>query len=92
MFWNYIFPLIFGIITVLLIRHYVEFKIKNSRDYRKMPRVLVIIFLALCFVPILNYLIVCFNIAGLISAGVDGYHIKYIELKDNKFNNWLFKN
>lgn len=92
MFWKYIFPLVFGIIIVLLIRHFVEFKTYDSRGYRKMPRVLVIVFLALCFMPILNYVIVCLGIAGLISAGVDGYDIKYIELKDNKFNNWLFKN
>jgi hypothetical protein len=64
-------------------------------EYTRVPRILVIIFIGIAFVPILNWLssiILTVLFLVVMFSFDDGDDIKPRELKDNKFNRWLFKN
>ena len=92
MFWRYIFPIILCFVLILLIRKFVEFE-NEYRKWRRLPRILVLIIIALGFVPILNYIIVLVEIilfiVVLVTDGEDTFRI--CKLKDTKINKWLFK-
>jgi hypothetical protein len=92
MFWKYIFPVILCFVFTLLFRQFVEFEFKYE-EWKRPPRILVLFFLALGFVPIFNYFValleVILFIMILVTDGEDSFRIR--ELKDTKLNNWLFK-
>lgn len=92
MFWKYIFPVILCFVFTLLIRKFVEFE-GNYKEWKRPPRMLMLIIIALGFVPIFNYLIVLieiiFFIMTLVTNGECGSRIR--KLEDTKINNWLFK-
>ena len=93
-FWLYWCPVILGIIIALLFRFATVWYSANKCEYIRIPRILVIILIGIAFIPILNWifsiiLIVLFFV--IIFSGADGNDMKPRELKDNKFNKWLFK-
>jgi hypothetical protein len=92
MFWKYIFPIILCFVFTLLIRKFVEFEVEYKK-WKRPPRLLVLIVIALGFVPIFNYFValleVILFIMILVTDGEDSFRIR--ELKDTKLNNWLFK-
>lgn len=92
MFWKYIFPIILCFVFTLLIRKFVEFEVEY-KEWKRPPRLLVLIVIALGFAPVLNYFIALVEIVLFIivlaSDGKDTFRIR--ELKDTKINKWLFK-
>ena len=92
MFWKYIFPVILCFVFTLLFRKFVEFKVKYE-EWKRPPRILILITIAFGFVPIFNYLIALVEIMIFIVVLVsDGERSSRIcKLKDTKINNWLFK-
>ena len=92
MFWKYIFPVILCFVFTLLFRKFVEFEVKYE-EWKRLPRILILILIVLGFVPIFNYLIALVEIILFIMVLVsDGTYLWRIRnLKDTKINNWLFK-
>lgn len=94
-FWLYWCPVILGIIITLLFRFATVWHSASKGEYVRVPRILVIIFIGISFIPILNWLssiILTALFFIVICSGDDGDDIKPRKLKDNKFNRWLFKN
>lgn len=93
-FWLYWCPVILGIIITLLFRFATVWYSASKGEYTRVPRILVIIFIGIAFIPILNWLssiILTVLFLMVIFSFDDGNDIKPRELKDNKFNKWLFK-
>lgn len=92
MFWKYIFPVILCFVFTLLIRKFVEFEVEYE-EWRRPPRMLILIIIALGFAPILNYFVALIEIilfiVVLATDGKDTFRI--CKLKDTKINKWLFK-
>lgn len=92
MFYKYILPLIVSFIFALLFRQFVELEYRY-KDWRRIPRILTIVLMALSFCPIVNSIVavseVIVFVIILCSDGEDSARIR--NLKDNKFNRWLFK-
>lgn len=92
MFWKYIFPIILCFVFTLLFRKFVEFEV-DYKEWKRPPRMLILIAIALGFAPVLNYFIafaeIILFIIALTSDGKDVIRIR--ELKDTKINKWLFK-
>ena len=92
MFWKYIFPIILCFVFTLLFRKFVEFEVEYKK-WKRPPRLLVLIVIALGFAPVLNYFIafaeITLFIIALTSDEKDTIRIR--ELKDTKINKWLFK-
>lgn len=92
MFWKYIFPVILCLVFALLIRKFVEFE-ADYKEWKRPPRILILIVIALGFAPIFNYFIAFIEILLFITAlllGEEG-SLRIRELKDTKTNKWLFK-
>lgn len=93
MFWKYIFPVILGIILTFLFRGFVEYN-GTDRKWHRIPRMAALIFIGMAFIPIFNYavgviLLILFIV--ILFVGGENEDFKIRELKDNKFNRWLFK-
>lgn len=93
-FWLYWCPVILGIIITLLFRFATVWYSASEGEYIRVPRILVIISIGIAFIPILNWfssLILTVLFLIVIVASDDGDDMKPRELKNNKFNRWLFK-
>ena len=93
MFWKYIFPVVLGIILTLLFRGFVEYD-GTDREWHRIPRIAVLISIGMAFIPIFNYVvdaILLILFIMILFVGGEGEDFKIRELKDNKFNRWLFK-
>ena len=92
MFYKYILPLIICLLFAIIYRKNVEFEYGYNK-WRKVPRVLMFIFILLGCCPIINWFVAVFEIILFIiilcSDGSDFARIR--ELKNNKINRWLFK-
>lgn len=93
-FWLYWCPVILGVIMTFLFRFATVWYSTNKGGYTRVPRILMIIFIGIAFIPVLNWissiiLLVLFLFVILMND--EGDDIKPRELKDNKFNKWLFK-
>lgn len=93
MFWKYWCPVILGIIMAILFRVTTQWYSHENREYRRIPRVLMFLCMALAFVPILNWAVAfILLVVYIIVLIADDDDFTTRELKDTKFNKWLFKN